>query len=461
MARGQWQRRFCFDHWSSKEIDRCLAFAEDYRRFLTENKTEREVVATVRRLLQQRGFEEISFTDRPNQNWRQLFLVNRDRALILARRGQQPVSRGLRLIVAHIDSPRIDLKLLPLYEEEHLAFFKTHFYGGIKTYQWVALPLELRGVVIKPDGRRIEIKLGQEKGDPVLMITDLLPHLAEKQFEKKLKEAIEGEQLNVLVGSRARKKGKKKVKAKILDLLRQKYQIEEEDFVSADLELVPAGPARDLGLDASFIAGYGHDDRVCAWTALQAALAVDDPPETSVIVLVDREEIGSMGNTGATSSFVRDFIANLVAAESGRFDENQLRDTLAQSRAISADVTAGLDPNYAEVSDPVTAVRLGAGIALEKTTAGRGKGGGNEASAEFLAEIRRIWNQADIIWQPTSSIGKIDLSRGGTVSWFFAQHNIEVVDAGVPLFNMHAPFEIAHKGDIYAAYLAYRAFLAH
>ena len=456
------KRKFCFDQWKQTTVDKAYKFCDGYKTFLTNNKTEREVVETVSKRLKKNGFKQIGFTTKPDKNWKKLFLINRSKAIILAIRGKQPLLAGVNILAAHIDSPRLDIKLTPIYEKEHLAYMKTHYYGGIKTYQWTTLPLGLRGVIVLENGKKIKVNIGDKQSDPVFIITDLLPHLSEKQMELKLKEAIKGESLNLLIGSMSgkNKKGKDRVKNNILKILNKKYNIIEEDLISADLEVVPIGPARDAGFDSSMIAAYGQDDRVGAYASVEAALSVRNPNKTTVVILLDREEIGSYGNTGAISSFSKDFVASLLAAETGKFNENQLRDCLAVSAAISVDVAAAFDPHFADVSDPITAVRMGGGVVLEKYTAGRGKGGSNEASAEYLAKIRKIWNSnKEIIWQAASGMGKVDFRGGGTVAVFFSQHNMDVVDAGVALFNMHAPFEVAHKGDIYSSYLAFKQFL--
>lgn len=454
------KRKFCFDQWNQATINKAYKFCDGYKSFLTNNKTEREVVETISKLLMKNNFKQIGFTTKPKKNWKKLFLINRSKAIIFAIRGKQPLANGVNILAAHIDSPRLDIKLTPVYEKEHLAYMKTHYYGGIKTYQWTTLPLGLRGVIVLENGKKIKVNIGDNPADPIFIITDLLPHLSEKQMELKLKEAIKGESLNLLIGSMEGKGKKDKVKNNILNILNKKYGIIEEDLISADLEIVPVGAARDVGFDSSMISAYGQDDRVGAWTSVQAALEAKNPEKTTVVILLDREEIGSYGNTGAISSFSKDFIASLLAAEVGKFNENQLRDCLAVSSAISVDVAAAFDPHFADVSDPITAVRMGGGVVLEKYTAGRGKGGSNEASAEYLAKIRKIWNgKKEIVWQAASGMGKVDFRGGGTVAVFFSQHNMDVVDAGVALFNMHAPFEVAHKGDIYSSYLALKQFL--
>lgn len=456
-------RRFCFSCWSEKKIYRAFDFAQDYKKFLSFAKTERRVVCWISQEAKKAGFQEIGF--RPKRLPKKIFLINRDKSIVLAVKGQKRLTEGVRILTAHVDSPRIDLKATPLYEEEKLAFFKTHYYGGIKPYQWPALPLAIYGTVVKENGQKIEIAVGDNPEDPVFILTDLLPHLSEKQLEKKLAEAIEGENLNLLVGAweTARKNPSNKeaelVKQKVLEILNKRYGLTEEDIFSADLEIVPAGEARDGGWDKSLVVGYGQDDRVCTYTCWRAFLEVENPPYTTVLILLDREETGSEGVTGATSSFVKDFLASLMTAENPKNNENDLRDMLAVSKAISADVTAALDPNFKDVSDPITAPRLGAGLVVEKHTGGRGKAYVSEASAEYTAWIRRVLNKAGVIWQPAAGIGKVDLRGGGTVGMFFARHNIEVIDAGVPLLNMHAPFEVAHKGDIYSAFEGYKAFL--
>jgi len=464
MSKFSFARCYCFSCWSPAKICRAFEFAQDYKKFLSLAKTERLVVKYIAQEARKEDFEEISF--RPKKLGKRIFLINRDKSIILAVKGKKRLSEGVRILAAHIDSPRLDLKATPLYEEEKIAFFKTHYYGGIKPYQWPALPLAIYGVVVKENGQKIEIAVGDKPEEPVFILTDLLPHLSEKQLDKKLAEAIEGENLNLVVGAWEEKKDKRSkdkndesVKQKILKILNERYGLIEEDIFSADLEIVPAGEARDGGWDKSLVVGYGQDDRVCAYVAWRAFLEAKNPPYTTVLMLLDREEIGSEGVTGATSSFVKDFLASLLSAEKSATSENDLRDMLAVSKAISGDVTAALDPNFKDVSDPITAPRLGVGLVVEKHTGGKGKAYVSEASAEYTAWIRKILNKARVVWQPAAGIGKVDLRGGGTVGMFFARHNIEVIDAGVPLLNMHAPFEVAHKGDIYAAFEGYRAFL--
>lgn len=461
-----YERKFAFDHWSKKTAQTAFDFSEDYKKFLTACKTERRVVNWTVKEARKHGCRQLENVGKTTPKTASLkdkkfYNVNRNKSVILARFGKRRITDGLRLILAHIDSPRLDLKIRPLYEKEHLGFMKTHYYGGIKKYQWPTLPLAMYGTIVRQDGSKAEIELGEKPNDPIFMISDLLPHLAADQLEKKLAEAVKAEELNLVVGSLAKRGNKKEenlVKQHLLELLNKAYRITEDDFVSADLEIVPAGPARDLGFDRSLVAGYGQDDRICAYTALQALFDSKASEFTSVVVLVDREEIGSEGATGATSSFIVDFVGELLHMEAGEYNENVLRDSLAVSKAISADVTVGFDPDYADVFDPNNSARLGAGLAVEKHTGRKGKSLTSEASAEYVAYIRRLYNQAGVFWQ-TGGLGKIDVGGGGTVAMFLARHNMDIIDSGPALLSMHAPFEISSKADIYSAYLAYKAFL--
>lgn len=416
--------------------------------FLSAAKTERGAVVEISKLA--RGVDLIKT------------YINRDKTIILVHRGQKPLSQGVRIVMAHIDSPRLDLKISPLYETENLVFFKTHYYGGIKKYQWPTLPLALHGVVVKKDGRQIEINLGDKADDPIFMITDLLPHLAQKQVEKKMKEAIEAEELNILVGSlpikagdkKADQKIKEKIKLNLLSLLNKQYGISLDDFISAEIQAVPAGAARELGFDRSLMAAYGHDDRICAYAAVKAFLDQKGKPDyTQIVLLADREEIGSYGATGMQSNFFYDLMGDLVGQ-----DDRAVRTVLKNSKAISGDVTSALDPDYQDVHDPRNAARMGFGVALERHTGARGKYSTSEASAEYTAWIRNILDKNNVPWQP-ATLGKVDLGGGGTLAMFLAHFNMDVIDMGPPVFNMHAPYEIASKADLYASYLAYAAFL--
>lgn len=454
----------CWEVWDKKTIDKVFAFAEDYKDFLGKAKTERLAVYEIRKLAEKEGFVEWGKFSKKADCFRagdKVYLVNRNKTIILAVKGKRAVGDGLRFILAHIDSPRLDLKLRPLYEDTQLAFLKTHYYGGIKKYQWPALPLAMHGVIVLRSGRKIEVNVGDDPRDPIFMIGDLLPHLAKKQLEKKLKEAIGAEELNLVVGSIpliAEKGAKEKVKLNILNLLNREYGIKEEDFVSADLEIVPAGRARDLGWDRSMVAGYGQDDRVCSYAAVRALFGVKRPEFTSVVILTDKEETGSRSNTGMTSRFWTDFVRKMLFVETGEESEIGLRDALAASEAISADVTAAFNPDHKDVYDPRNQAKMGFGLAVEKYTGHRGKYSTNEAHAEYMAKIRRVLSGARVPWQP-AQLGKVDVGGGGTVAMFLAEYGMDVLDAGVALLNMHAPFEIASKADIYAAYLGYGAFL--
>lgn len=460
------ERKFGYEVWPQAKINEAFKFAEGYRQFLSVAKTEREVVDWTVRAAQAHGFEEFSAKTQANR----FYQVNRGKSIVLGVFGQKPVTDGVRLILAHIDSPRIDLKPMPLYESEKIAWLKTQYYGGIKKYQWPTLPLSIHGPVVLANGKTILLTLGEQENEPVLTITDLLPHLSKEQMEKKLSEAVAGEEMNIIIGSRPAANSKAKdsnsklknekdaIKLGVLELLNQRYGITEEDLVSADLEIVPAGPARDLGLDASLILGYGQDDRLCAYSALQAMFALDDPVRSIVIALLDREETGSESNTGALSRFLPDFLAEMIYRQTGRQEESLLRQTLWQTKALSADVTAGYDPDYASAFDPQNTARIGAGVVIEKYVGSRGKSGTSEASAEYLAEIRKIFNKNSVLWQ-TGGLGKVDLGGGGTVAMFLARYNLDVVDIGVPLLSMHSPYEVSSKVDLYAAFEAYKAFL--
>lgn len=467
------ERKFGFEEWIPERVKKAFEFAEGYKDFISQGKTEREVVAQVEKTAQTQGFVNINIVG-ASANRRtapvsapdKIYAVNRGKSIILARFGQRPMAEGVKMILAHIDSPRIDLKPMPLYESEKIAWLKTQYYGGIKKYQWTALPLAIHGVIVLANGKSVRLNIGENEADPILMITDLMPHLSKKQMEKKLEEAVEGEEMNVVIGSKphvgahhdAPDKEKETVKLGILELLSQRYGITEEDLVSADLEIVPAGKARDLGFDASMIGGYGQDDRICAYAAIQSLLTMNDPEKSCLIVLTDKEETGSESNTGALSSFIPDFVSEMLFLENGTHDENLLRDCFTQTKALSGDVTVAFDPDYVSVFDPKNTARLGAGIAVEKYGGRHGKSGTSEASAEYLAEIRRVFNENNVLWQ-TGGLGKVDLGGGGTIAMFLARYNMDVVDAGPAILSMHAPFEISSKIDLYATFEAYKAFL--
>jgi aspartyl aminopeptidase len=391
-----------------------------------------------------------------------VYTINRNKSIAVAVLGKRPIEDGLNIIASHIDVPRLDLKQNPLYEDDDtkLALFKTHYYGGIKKYQWVNIPLALHGKVVKGDGSEVDINIGESPDDPVFTITDLLPHLArKKQAKRALAEGIKGEELNILVGSRpvSDKHAKKKVKLWILDYLNKNYGMVEEDFVSAELEIVPAGRARDIGFDRSLVGAYGHDDRICAYTSLRALTDIKTPSRTGLALMFDKEEIGSEGSTGVKSRFLVNTIGDLIGLRNPGYPESMLRKALENSRALSSDVNAGINPNYKGVHETRNAARLGHGVVITKFTGSGGKYASNDASAEFMGAIRRLLNENKIIWQ-TAELGKVDEGGGGTVARFLAEHNMDVIDCGPPILSMHSPFEISSKIDIYSTYEAYRAF---
>ena len=439
---------------SDEELAACDAFCEDYKVFLDKAKTEREAVSFVEDALQKNGF--IKFV--PGMELKagdKIYVNNRSKAIIMATIGTAPITEGVRLNAAHIDSPRLDMKQHPLYEDNELAFFKTHYYGGIKKYQWTAIPLSLHGVVIRKDGTSVEICIGEDENDPIFCITDLLPHLAANQMKRTLNEGIQGEELNILVGSRPFKDDSESnlVKLAIMDILHEKYGIIEDDFISAELEAVPAFKAKDVGFDRSMIGAYGHDDRVCAYTAFEAALGSKAPVHTGVTILTDKEETGSDGNTGLCSAYLKYFIYDLAEC----FGANG-RAVLSASRCLSADVNAAFDPTFPDVLERNNCAYFNRGVCVTKFTGARGKSGTSDASAEFVGEIRRLLDENNVIWQ-TGELGKVDMGGGGTVAMYVANLNVDTIDVGVPVLSMHAPYELVAKTDVYAAYKAFAAFL--
>lgn len=448
------ERRHTFQAMKGAEREEMERFCSQYMEFLDGAKTERLAVRRVEEMARAAGFVE-PHRARPEET--ALLWTLRGKVMALARLGQAPPEQGVRLVCAHIDAPRLDLKLHPLYQEMEMAYLKTHYYGGIKKFQWVTRPLALYGVVVKGDGRRVEVAVGDTPDQPVLVINDLLPHLSRRVQDKKLAEAIPGEKLNVLVGGSPLPAGdrvEEGVKLQVLRILEREYGITEEDLVSAELEVVPAGPCREVGLDRAFIGGYGQDDRCCAFAAVRALLDLSTPPPyTAVVLLVDKEEIGSDGNTGAKSLFLQLLLQELLDDRSG----GGLLRALFRSRAISADVTAAVDPDYMEVHDKNNNAWAGHGVCLTKYTGARGKYSTNDAHAEYLAEVRRAWVRQGVVWQ-AGTMGRVDEGGGGTVAKYLAQNGLDVVDAGTPLLSMHSPFEVAHKGDLYMTYRGYRAF---
>jgi len=440
-----------------REREAIFNLSKKYMNFLNVAKTEREFIKQARKMADENGYRDIiEFeTLKPGDK---VYFVNRDKSMYLAIIGEKPIEDGLHIIGSHVDSPRLDLKPNPLYEDTGLAYFKTHYYGGIKKYQWTAIPLVIKGVIAKSDGQIINVNIGDDNNDPIFTITDLLPHLASKQEKKTLGSGIAGEDLNVLVGSIPYndEKVSEKVKLNILNILNNKYCITEKDFISAELELVPAFEARSLGFDESMIAAYGQDDRSCAYTTLRALVDLDNPCRTCIALLADKEEIGSVGNTGMYSANFDVFIAKILDM-AGQNGFNVLEKTLCNSKMLSSDVTSAADPTYADVDDTLNAAYLGKGISLCKYTGHGGKGGANDASAEFVAKVRNILDKNNLVYQ-MSDMGKVDEGGGGTIAYILANKGVDVIDCGVPVLSMHAPYEVTSKFDIYNAYEVYKAF---
>lgn len=447
--------------WKTYEDDTLLKveeLARAYRKYLDNGKTERECVNEAVRLAKERGFVELERAA-SLQAGDKVYSVQMGKAVSLFVVGERPLKEGMNIIGAHIDSPRMDLKQNPLYEDSDLVYLDTHYYGGIKKYQWVALPLALHGVVAKKDGTLVEIVIGEDDEDPVVGISDLLIHLSATQMEKKGSLVIEGEELNVIVGGKPLKDAESEpCKSLILQILKEKYGIEEEDFLSAEIEVVPAGKSRDFGLDRSMILGYGHDDRVCAYAALDAIFRLGDVPTyTCCAILADKEEIGSVGATGMQARYFENAVAELMERK-GEYSEMDLRRALANSRMLSCDVSAGFDPNFAGVFEKKNAAFLGRGVCFNKYTGARGKSGSNDANAEFIGKLRRLFDENDVRFQ-TAELGKVDQGGGGTIAYICALYGMEVIDSGVAVLSMHAPWEIINKADLYEAAKAYHTFM--
>ena len=438
-----------------------MAFAEDYKQFVSRCKTEREVAAETARIAREAGFRDLDELLANGESLNaddKVFITRQGKASAFFVVGSRPLTDGLRLICAHADAPRLDLRPNPLYEKEGLALMKTHYYGGIKKYQWTALPLAFHGVAVKKGGEKISVVIGEEPNDPVLYVSDLPIHLAADQMKKKLAEGVSGEELNLIVGS-IPLGGEKDagVKAAILKLLKERYGIDEKDFASAEFEIVPAGGARDAGFDSSLLASYAHDDRVCVYPAFRALLAAENPTFTAGAFFVDKEEVGSQGNSGMNSHLMENVVSRLVRASGGSpFD---LSEALERSALLSADVTVGFDPSFAAAFEPNNTARLGSGPVLVKYAGARGKSGANDASAELMAFVRDVFDEAGVRWQ-IGGIGRIDLGGGGTIAPFASKYGMQVLDCGVALLSMHAPYELASKADIYETFRAYAAFLS-
>ena len=440
-----------------KNHDDIMKFNEDYKEFISTSKTERLCVKNAVKLAEENGFVDIKSVDKLVAGDK-VYATNKHKNVALFVIGDKPIEKGLRVLGAHIDSPRLDVKQNPLYERNDFALLDTHYYGGIKKYQWVTISLAIVGVVCKKDGSTVEVCVGEDENDPVVGISDLLVHLSGDQLQKNAARVIEGEDLDLTVGSiPLNDEEKSTVKDNVLRILKEKYDFEEEDFLSAELEVVPAGKARDYGLDRSMVAGYGHDDRVCAYTSLRAVLDTPKCKYTTCAVLVDKEEVGSIGATGAQSKWFENVIAELINLTT-RYSELKVRHALENTKMLSSDVSAGFDPLFAYVNDPKNSAYLGKGICFNKYTGSRGKGGCNDAMPEYFAEIRNLLDTADVYYQ-TSELGKVDQGGGGTIAYILGNYNMYVIDAGIAVLNMHAPMEIVSKADVYEGYVAYKTFL--
>ena len=433
--------------------EKIFDFCKGYIKFLNVAKTEREASKEIISNLKDCGFKNINDVQSLKEKDK-VYMINRDKSIYAAVIGSKNITEGVNLVGAHIDSPRLDLKPNPLYEDIKLALFKTHYYGGIKKYQWTTIPLSIHGVIVKPSGEKIEVEIGEKEDDPIFTITDILPHLAQEQYEKKVGKAVTGEDLNVLVGSIPNDGDK--VKENIMNLLNEKYGIKEIDFYSSELEVVPAFKAKDLGFDRSMVAAYGQDDRVCAYATLKALTDANAKDKTIVSIFADKEEIGSVGNTGMCSQMFDLFINELLNKKSEN-TPGALNKTYCNSMMLSADVGAGIDPNYKSTAEENNASKIGFGVELNKYTGSGGKSGASDANAEFVAKVRRIFEEKSVKYQ-VSELGKVDLGGGGTIAYILADKGMDVIDCGVPVISMHSPYEVTSKFDIYSAYLAYKAF---
>lgn len=455
------ERRNAWKDYDKKETKELEKLCKDYRKFLDNGKTERECVKYIVHLAEKAGYQDLENVIRSGKKIKsgdKLYAVNMKKAIALFQIGTAPLEEGLNILGAHIDSPRMDVKQNPLYEDTDLAYLDTHYYGGIKKYQWVTLPLAIHGVVAKKNGEVVDIVIGEEETDPIFCVTDLLIHLAGEQMDKKAAKVVEGEQLDILVGSRPlAKEEKEPVKKMVLSILKKKYDMEEEDFLSAELEIVPAGKAREAGLDASMIMAYGQDDRVCAYTSAAAMFDMGEVTRTACCLLVDKEEIGSVGATGMQSKFFENTVAELMDAM-GQYSELKLKRCLAGSYMLSSDVSAAYDPNFASAFEKKNAAYFGRGVVFNKFTGARGKSGSNDANAEYIGKLRKIMDDNGVAFQ-TAELGKVDVGGGGTIAYIAALYGMNVIDSGVAVLSMHAPWEVTSKADIYEAEKAYKAFL--
>lgn len=461
------EKKSAWKKYKEEDLKKLNDLCDDYKRFLTVAKTERESANEIIKRAEEKGYQDLEkyiSEGRRILPGDKIYVNNKGKAVALFNIGKEPITNGMNILGAHIDSPRIDLKANPLYESEGFAYFDTHYYGGIKKYQWVTLPLALHGVVVKKDGTKIDINIGEKEDDPVFGITDLLPHLAGEQMKKESAKLIEGENLDIIIGnkplsnnSEEKNDEKEEIKTNILNILKEQYDITEDDFLSAEIEAVPAGKARDFGLDRSMIMAYGQDDRVCAYTSLEAFLQIEDTVKTLSCILVDKEEIGSVGATGMESHFFDNAIAEICALM-GNDSSLAVRRVLNHSKMLSSDVNAAYDPLYKSVMDKRNSSQFGHGLVFCKYTGARGKSGSNDANAEYIAELRKIMDEENIAFQ-ISELGKVDAGGGGTIAYILANYNVEVIDCGVGVLSMHAPWEVTSKSDIYEAYRGYIAFL--
>ena len=455
-----------WEKYTKTQLEEVDALSRAYRAFLNHGKTERECVKQIVERAKEAGYKELSELIKEGKTCKpgdKVYAVNMEKAVILFQVGSEPLENGMNILGAHIDSPRLDVKQNPLYEDGDFAFLDTHYYGGIKKYQWVTIPLAIHGVVVKKNGEKVVINIGEKEDDPVFFISDLLVHLAAEQLEKKASKVIEGEALDIIIGNRPLQdvkddEKKEKVQAFTLKLLKEQYEIEEKDFLSAELEIVPAGEAREAGLDRSMVLGYGQDDRVCAFSSLEAILEVQDLKRTGCCILVDKEEIGSVGATGMQSRFFENAVAELLALTTGAYNDLILRRCLANSRMLSSDVSSAFDPTYAASFDKKNVAYLGHGMVFNKFTGAKGKSGSNDANAEYLGFIRKVMDDAGVTFQ-TAELGKVDLGGGGTIAYILSLYGMNVIDCGVPVLNMHAPHEATSKADLYEAKCGYKAFL--
>ncbi|WP_448864094.1 aminopeptidase [Dorea sp.] len=458
------ERKNAWKTYNASQLEELEQINNRYKMCLDTGKTERECIRLAVKEIEKKGYKDLKDVKGGLKAGDKVYAVCMGKSIAMFQIGKEPLENGMNILGAHIDSPRIDVKQNPLYENEELAYLDTHYYGGIKKYQWVTLPLALHGVIAKTDGTIQEVNIGEKEDDPVFVVTDLLIHLAGKQMEKKASVVIEGEKLDLLIGSRplAKEEGldeseKEAVKANVMKILTDYYDIDEEDFLSAELEIVPAGKARDCGIDRSMVLAYGQDDRVCAFTSLFAMLDVEEVERTSCCILVDKEEIGSVGATGMHSRFFENVVAELVVLTDGE-SELKVRRALQNSRMLSSDVSAAYDPMYAEAFEKRSAAFFGKGLVFNKFTGSRGKSGSNDANAEYLAKIRRAMNAEDVAYQ-FAELGKVDIGGGGTIAYIMANYGMEVIDSGVAVMSMHAPWEVTSKADVYEAYRGYKSFL--